>query len=313
MTTLLLLMGCAGIGRSGKQDSVTFDLNTASIVSIDENEIFKNGDILLEPKVEIDAPEVVFSLRDISNLEGLIEIDPQTGVITAVAANGEVLTPDHEDQSEYTFTIVASFGSQESTQTIKVVINDLNDSPPIFGDIGPAAGSDTVVMRFNSDGDANGSWRMDDGGDVIHNFKRGEDKLVFVDMVDKTGASPITSLDNWVADDNRPVVNLVYDISDINNGNLGIKTLYINFGEGGRSTGPTSGSFEGGIIEVNFDPAGGYFNLTEANYATLTENDGNRLSDAGMALLTEILGGSDDHESIHVIDDADLPSALTIL
>ena len=61
MTTLLLLMGCAGIGRSGKKDSVTFVPDTASIVSIDENEIFKNGDILLEPKVEIDAPEVVFS------------------------------------------------------------------------------------------------------------------------------------------------------------------------------------------------------------------------------------------------------------
>ena len=144
MTTLLLLMGCAGIGRSGKQDSVTFDPDTASVVSIDENEIFKNGDILLEPKVEIDAPEVVFSLRDSGNLEGLIEIDPQTGVITA--ANN--LTPDHETQSEYTFTIVASFGSQESTQTIKVVINDLNDSPPIFANISPNA----VSIDRDSDG-----------------------------------------------------------------------------------------------------------------------------------------------------------------
>ena len=175
------------------------------------------------------------------------------------------------------------------------------------------AGSDTVVMRFNSDGDANGNWRMNDGGDTIHNFKRGEDKLVFVDMVDKTGASPITSFSEWLADDNRPDVSLVFSSAIDENGNLGITAVRFNFGETGGNTGPTSGGGNSSLVVVNFDPDGGYYNLTSENYNALVKNNDVLLSDAGMALLTDILGGSDSHESFHVIDDADLPSVLTIL
>ena len=91
-------------------------------------------------------------------------------------------------------------------------------------------------MRFNSDSNSSGTWRMDDGGDVIHNFKRGEDKHT-VDMVDKTGASPITSFSQWLADDNRPEVSLVYDTSDIAQGNLGIKAVKLHFGSPGGSQG----------------------------------------------------------------------------
>lgn len=181
-----------------------------------------------------------------------------------------------------------------------------------YDEVTLGAGSDTVVMRFNSDADADGSWRMDDGGDVIHNFKRGEDKLVFVDMVDKTGASPITSFTEWLADDDRPGVTLIFDSSDTSNGNLGIKGIRIHFDSPGRSTGPTSGSIENSMVEVHFDPDGGYYNLTTATLPNLT-TDTKILSDAGMQVLTEILGGSDSHESFHVIDDADLPSVLTIL
>jgi VCBS repeat-containing protein len=52
------------------------------------------------------------------------------------------------------------------------------------------AGADTVIYRFTSRD--SGSWRADDGGDTINNFKIGEDKLVFVDT---DGTTPITLAD----------------------------------------------------------------------------------------------------------------------
>ena len=168
-------------------------------------------------------------------------------------------------------------------------------------------------MRFNSDSDSSGTWRMDDGGDVIHNFKRGEDKLVFVDMVDKIGASPITSFSQWLADDNRPEVSLVYDTSDIAQGNLGIKAVKLHFGSPGGSTGPNTGSNESSIVTINFDPTGTYYTLNATTIGTHTKNNSPLLSDTGLQVLDEILGGTDAFESFHVIDDSDLPSVLTIL
>ena len=671
ITTLLLLMGCAGIGRTGKPDSVTFDAETVSLPAFDENTTVLSGTIVHEPTVEIDAREAVFSIRDAGALEGVLDIDPQTGVVTVT----QDLTPDHEVQSEFEFTIVASFGNKESTQTVKVFVNDLNDVAPIFNALSPqavsvnedgelvipehtnfaeavtaiadvdgatvpyaiesgedsnllqidengilslydeegidwetdvdnreftvnviatvgdlsttigvsfvvqnvndvpptitssatenalientlydtdaviyraegdydlepiiwsltgadaalftidaatgevrftsdttpdheakssysftivatsgdltadsqdvtmavtdlndvdpvitssatadalidntaydtshvvytatgtfddavsgivwsltgtdaalfdidsatgavtfktdttidetshtdfdftlvatsgnlpavekavtitvkdavipipdtslddenpdeantitgttaaeliqggrsrdaistggggdtviggygfdtvtlGAGNDTVVMRFNSDSNSLGTWRMDDGGDVIHNFKRGEDKLVFVDMVDKTGASPITSFSQWLADDNRPEVSLVYDTSDIAQGNLGIKAVKLHFGSPGGSTGPNTGSNESSIVTINFDPTGTYYTLNATNIGTHTKNNSLLLSDTGLQVLDEILGGTNAFESFHVIDDSDLPSVLTIL
>ena len=182
-----------------------------------------------------------------------------------------------------------------------------------FDTVTLGAGNDTVVMRFNSDSDSSGTWRMDDGGDVIHSFKRGEDKLVFVDMVDKTGASPITSFSQWLADDNRPEVSLVYDTSDIAQGNLGIKAVKLHFGSPGGSTGPNTGSNESSIVTINFDPTGTYYTLNATTIGTHTKNNSPLLSDTGMQVLDEILGGTDAFESFHVIDDSDLPSVLTIL
>ena len=182
-----------------------------------------------------------------------------------------------------------------------------------FDTVTLGAGNDTVVMRFNSDSDSSGTWRMDDGGDVIHNFKRGEDKLVFVDMVDKTGASPITSFSQWLADDNRPEVSLVYDTSDIAQGNLGIKAVKLHFGSPGGSTGPNTGSNESSIVTINFDPTGTYYTLNATTIGTHTKNNSPLLSDTGLQVLDEILGGTDAFESFHVIDDSDLPSVLTIL
>lgn len=155
VTTLLLLMGCAGIGRSGKQDSVTFDPDAASVVSyndgvIDENETIPDGIVLYRPKVEINAPEVEFSLRASELIANFIEIDPKTGVITTTSA-GSINHEDipAEDESEVKITIVAKFGSQESTQTITLKVNDLNDDAPKFNlGIAPA-GIDSSVLEVD--------------------------------------------------------------------------------------------------------------------------------------------------------------------
>ena len=86
-------MGCAGIGRTGKPDSVTFDAETVSFPAFDENTTVLSGTIVHEPTVEIDAREAVFSIRDAGALEGVLDIDPQTGAVTFLAAMVLIQSP----------------------------------------------------------------------------------------------------------------------------------------------------------------------------------------------------------------------------
>ena len=60
--------------------------------------------------------------------------------------------------------------------------------------------TDIVVYRFSSiDG---GSWRADDGGDIINNFERGRDIFILVD----DDATPIDDLDTLLSRDTTPFV-----------------------------------------------------------------------------------------------------------
>ena len=108
-------MGSAGIGRTGKPDSVTFDAETVSLPAFDENTTVLSGTIVHEPRVEIDAREAVFSIRDAGALDGVLDIDPQTGVVTVT----QDLTPDHEVQSEFEFTIVAALARKNRLKQSK--------------------------------------------------------------------------------------------------------------------------------------------------------------------------------------------------
>ena len=46
-------------------------------------------------------------------------------------------------------------------------------------------GADTVIYRLSSlDENGMGGWRADDGGDIITNFERGVDKIIFLDQDD---------------------------------------------------------------------------------------------------------------------------------
>ena len=90
-------------------------------------------------------------------------------------------------------------------------------------------GAETVVYRFTSDGDADadGNWVATDGYEDIYNFERGTDKLVLVDVSD--GAAPITSLADFIADDDRPMVIVDVASSKITN----IKILFDHDVDGG--------------------------------------------------------------------------------
>ena len=129
-------MGCAGVGRKPTESPIEFEATPTSIdgylthLSYDENTGFeKNQELYVVDIVEGPA-EITFSLEiGDPELASLIEIDPQTGVITAV----DDFSPDHEDgDEEFEVTVVASTQRQQVRQTIKVTINDINDEAPTF-------------------------------------------------------------------------------------------------------------------------------------------------------------------------------------
>ena len=62
------------------------------------------------------------------------------------------------------------------------------------------AGTETVIYRFDSDSNNHNQWRAEDGADTINNFEGGVDKLVLVDVVDKSGVNAITSFADFAAD-----------------------------------------------------------------------------------------------------------------
>lgn len=64
-----------------------------------------------------------------SNQDGLIHIDPQTGLVTTAAAL------DRESQQELWFLVVAADGGEltlSSTATVSVTLEDVNDNEPVF-------------------------------------------------------------------------------------------------------------------------------------------------------------------------------------
>ena len=96
------------------------------------------------------------------------------------------------------------------------------------------AGTKQIVYRFTSDD--NGNWAGSDGSDIIHNFTRGVDKLLFTD----TNANGIESLADFVtqAQQNSHLgITLLQDASDNYTG------LVFNFDE----------TDQNGMLQINFD------------------------------------------------------------
>ena len=135
-TTLLLLMGCAGVGRKPTEAPIEFDATPTSVdgylahLEYDENAAFEVNQELYDVDI-VDGPaDITFSLEiEHAELASLVEIHPQTGVITAVGD----FSPDYDDgEQEFEITVVASTQRQQVRQTIKVTINDINDEAPTF-------------------------------------------------------------------------------------------------------------------------------------------------------------------------------------
>ena len=176
-TTLLLLMGCAGVGRKTTEAPIEFDATPTSVdgylahLEYDENAAFEVNQELYDVDI-VDGPaDITFSLEiKHAELASLVEIHPQTGVITAVGD----FSPDYDDgEQEFEITVVASTQRQQVRQTIKVTINDINDEAPSFSATPadsssiinensqysaqfqalPDAALDGVVIRYSLSGD----------------------------------------------------------------------------------------------------------------------------------------------------------------
>ena len=70
------------------------------------------------------------------------------------------------------------------------------------------SGQEVVVVTFNSNATASGQWALTSGQDVIDNFHRGVDKIIFVDENDID--QPILTLNDFLYDDNSPLIRGIY-------------------------------------------------------------------------------------------------------
>ncbi|MGU9961909.1 MAG: VCBS domain-containing protein, partial [Candidatus Puniceispirillales bacterium WSBS_2018_MAG_OTU23] len=154
------------------------------------------------------------------------------------------------------------------------------------------AGADTVIYRFESDTDDDGAWTASDGGDIIHNFDHGVDRLILVDM--SSDGNPIGSAAELIADVDRPIVNIQYS----NDGFSHIISLSLTFNEHARNGGQPSGK----ILSIEFD---------EAIILSNTELEHFKNSQlVNYDFLQDLLGGGD---RFAVIDAETLPEGLNIL
>lgn len=67
-------------------------------------------------------------------------------------------------------------------------------------------------MTFNSNATATGQWALTSGQDVIDNFHRGQDSIIFVDENDTD--QPILTLNDFLYDDNSPLIRGIFPIGN---------------------------------------------------------------------------------------------------
>ena len=158
------------------------------------------------------------------------------------------------------------------------------------------AGAETVVYRFESDGDRgeDGGWGARDASDQTFNFERGIDKLVLVDV--STGDDPITSLGDFIADTNdRPGVT-------VNVSGDKITKVNIRF----ELPAPGKNAFSQ-TMEVSFSSD----TQPDLSDFSIDQNDNNKLTD--YTQLAELFGSTETFDGILVGDASQLPVGFTIL
>ena len=167
------------------------------------------------------------------------------------------------------------------------------------------SGAETVIYRFESDfnGDV-GLWQASDGGDTVNNFRRGQDKLFFVDV---SGNTPISDLDEFVA---SPGIGTIF--LSINNMTGNINSVAISFGESGTVDGTPGGAKRENVVTINFDESTGTLlqNLGDPAVTALVSPE---LQVTNLGALNVIFGGSETFDAFEVVDASLLPAELTIL
>ena len=122
-----------------------------------------------------DAGAIVWSLKTGADA-GLFNINSSTGAVTFINAT----TPDHEDKSNYSFTIVATVGTSATAETdellVTIAVTDLNDTSPVFTSAtaatlveGTAFSTTTAVYTATGTPDVAGDtivWSLSGGGDA---------------------------------------------------------------------------------------------------------------------------------------------------
>ena len=121
------------------------------------------------------------------------------------------------------------------------------------------AGTDHVIVVFNSDANDAGQWELTDGNDTIVNFKRAEDTLFFSDETQKTGVTPITMVTGFAGDEDAPIIKAQFETSA---GKKYISQLTFTF------------AANDGVTTVNFDATNRYEVTDESLFnadSTLTD------------------------------------------
>ena len=128
---------------------------------------------------------VTFSLAEDS--DAVLSVDPDTGVVTLTT------DPDHETQSAYNFTVVATDAAGNAReQAVTLGINDLDDTAPVItsGDTAPAidenSGANQVIYTVTSDDSADVS-----SGVTTYSLAAGSDTALSINA--STGAVTMSS------------------------------------------------------------------------------------------------------------------------
>ena len=267
------------------------DLNTGESVVITRSITIMNGDGMANQDLVI----------TVNGFTPLFEDDGLTP-ITGAAGNEDLEGMDSGSANE----LIQGGDGRDIIETLggnDVVIGGSGIDDITLGDpsVPAQAGAETVVYRFESDGDRDqdGGWTATDNYDVIRNFERGTDKLVLVDVHNQDGmgtGTPIASLDDLIADTNdRPVVNVVVDADSSK-----ITHISIVF----EVSAVVSGDIFSRTIEVSL-ASDTRPDLTDFS---IDQSDNNRLTDYDQ--LAELFGGE---EFLLVGDASQLPDGLEIL
>ncbi|MEG9862056.1 MAG: cadherin-like domain-containing protein [Parvularculales bacterium] len=128
------------VDLNDEDPTITF---TGPVPSIDENTAKAGyqlvngqatGDIVYtaagyaDLDTDVDTSSIIWSLVvGVDDADDFV-IDASSGKVWFAADT----TPDHEAKTSYNFTVKATAGGRESTQAVRIEVNDLNDEVPVF-------------------------------------------------------------------------------------------------------------------------------------------------------------------------------------